>query len=154
MANNILQRAGGEVSLTITLASLASSVARVGVQSTFIDNGTLAYPKLELSVVIKLNNSSTPTANTGVHIHLLRANSVASTDSAASSAGALTQLNAPLLGVLRVGAAPAANQILEGFFIIHNPGELWGVQVWHDTGENVNTSGSAIQYRSLIPEIQ
>ena len=153
MANEIQNKLGSRTALTITLNSLASSSSRVGRQSTLIDNSSTQFTKIEISV--KVTSVGTPTANTALYVHLIRGNGTERSDSAGASDAALTQLNADLIGILKVGGSPSSGQVLEGSWIIHDPGREWGIQVWHDmTAALHGSAGNAASYVAIVPEVQ
>lgn len=128
----------GAANFTITLASLASSTAGVGRQSTLITN-TAGYKSVLVFVKIKLGTS--PTGSKGVYIYGLRDNgSGVADDAAGASDAAITVLNAPLLGVLQDKASPATGDVLVGAFLFHNPGPKFGIAIVHDTGVNLDAT--------------
>lgn len=158
MANKILPFFDTEASLTITLASLASSTAGVGRQSTMVDNSTLRYKRVRVFIKIKLGTS--PTSAKGVYVYALRGDKNATphrTDGAGASDAALTVLNAPILGVLGDKSSGAATgDVLQGEFILEDPGPEWGIAIVHDTGVALDaTAGNHwARYTGEEPEIQ
>src|SRR5262245_55466052 len=97
MANEIKALFGTTAQLTITLASLASASGR---QSTFVDNSTTRRQKVHL--YCKVTTGTSPTANKGVYIYLLKADKTASpnvvTDGAGLTDAAWTLLSAQQIG--------------------------------------------------------
>ena len=154
MPTDILQLATTATALSIDAHNLASSSTRVGVQSAIVDNTVAKFKSIILHVKVKLGTS--PTGNTAVYVHLIRSDGTIRDDNAAAAKGALTQLNAALIGTLRTKAVPATGDILERTFLIHDIGGEWAVLIWHDTGVNTNTTAasSAVQYQGLNAEIQ
>ena len=157
MANEIKDKFASVTALTISLASLATSTSGVGRQSAIVDNTTNKYQDIELSVHIKQGTS--PTANKSVQVYLIRDNNDSTPirdDTAGASDAALTVLNAPLIGILANKSSPATGDILEGNFIISRPGPKWGIAIVHDTGVNLDSTGSnhVISFIGLNPEIQ
>ena len=157
MANAILAKpaTGGQTALTISLASLASSTAGVGRQSTIVDNTSLRYQRLYINAKIKLGTS--PTGSKGVYLYLIRddGNGVRD-DAAGASDAALTVLNCPLIGTLADKAAPATGDVLQRTFVVENPGPKWGVAVVHDTVAALDSTGGnhVIGYVGENPEVQ
>lgn len=139
MAINI-QRVGSAYSaLTISLASLATSTAGVGRQSTIVDNSTTKYDGALLNVLIKLGTS--PTANKSVFIYLIQSDGTNRTDGAGASDAALTIKNAALIGIMTTGAAPATGDNLRKTFEITGLGQEWGIAIVHDTAVNLDSTG-------------
>ncbi len=127
--------------LTITLASLASSVAGVGRQSTIVDNTSTKYNLIELSVNTKMGTS--PTANGLVLIYLIRDNNDGTAiidDSAGVSDAGLTVVNAPLAGILRNPDGTTGN-VLKCNFILRDVGPKWGVAVVNSSGVALDATG-------------
>jgi len=156
MANTILDKFGTATAMTITLASLASSAAGVGRQSTTIDNSTVRAPRA--LVFVKVTVGTTPTANTLVRIYLIRSDGTITDDGAGASDAALTVINSPLLGTILVPAA-TSDTAYYGVFDTYDVGPLgptWGVAVVQNTAVNLNATGGnhAIRYLTDIPEIQ
>jgi hypothetical protein len=142
MANEIKDKYSAAAALTITLASLASSTAGVGRQSTIVDNSTNRYQKIKLYCQIKLGTS--PSGSSGVYVFSIRGDQHATpyrTDGAGASDAALTVLNAPLLGVMRDLASPATGDVLYGEFELLTPGPEWGICIVHDTAVALNSTG-------------
>lgn len=154
-AKSILSKFGARVALTIDLDSLASSAVRVGRQSTIISNATTRYTTLEIAVKVTVANGTTPTANTAVHVHLIRSNGVERSDSAGTTDAGLTQNSASSIGVLQVGGSPVINQVLEDLWVVNAPFLEWGVMIWHDLGVALHASaGNVVSYVGKHPEIQ
>jgi len=153
MANDILAEFGGNTNLTLTLASLASSTAGVGRQSTIVDNSTTRYQIIHL--FMKITTGTTPTANRNFYIYLIKSNGTLRSDGAGASDAAITRLNARLLGAIAMNSA-TSNVAYYGEFIIRNPGKEWGIIVVHDTGVNLNsTEGNhGYSWYGENPEIQ
>src|SRR5262245_43004280 len=93
MANEIKALLGTTAQLTITLASLATATAR---QSTFVDNSTTRWQKIHL--YCKVTTGTSPTANKGIYVYLLKADKTASpnvvTDGGGLTDAAITVVNA------------------------------------------------------------
>src|SRR5262245_58675282 len=83
MANEIKSVFGTTAQLTITLASLASASGR---QSTMVDNTTTRWQKIHL--YCKVTTGTSPTANKGIYVFLLKADKSASPNVATDGAGA------------------------------------------------------------------
>lgn len=152
MANIILAEHGTPTAMTITLAALASSTAGVGRQSTIIDNTNNAK-KVHLYVGITVG--TTPTIDTNIYVYLIKSDGTLRSDSAGASDAAWTQVNARLLGVIRVPAVTSDIQY-QGEFIIRNPGPEWGIGIVHDTGVNLHVTEalSVVRYTTENSEIQ
>ena len=120
-------------SLTITLAGLASSTSGAGRQSTAVDNTSTGYR--DVVVYYKLTLGTSPTAG-NVTFYLIRrelTNGLAD-DAAGASDAAITVLNAPYVGVATTLASPATGNVLEGSFVVSNPGPNWALAVVNSTG--------------------
>jgi hypothetical protein len=157
MANLVLDKFASPTALTITVASLASSIAGVGRQSGIVDNTTNRYQDILLNVNIKQGTS--PTGNKSVQIYLIRDNNDGTPirdDGAGASDAALTLLNAPLIGVLINKASPSTGDVLKGNFLISRPGPKWGIAIVHDTVATLDATGSnhVISFIGMNPEIQ
>ena len=158
MANEIKDKFGSSTALTITVASLASSTAGVGRQSTLIDNTTDRWSKLHIFVKIK-QGTTTPVSNRAVYVYLLKADDNATehiTDGGGTVDAALTIKNAQLIGAMYNGTTPAAGDVLYGEFLVHDPGRQWGVAIVHDTNVNLDATGSNhwVRYLGANPEVQ
>lgn len=158
MANKILPKFETEASLTITMASLASSTAGVGRQSTMVDNSTTRYKRARLFIKIKLGTS--PTSAKGVYVYGLRGDqngTPSRTDAAGASDAALTVLNAPIIGVLGDKTSGAATgDVLQGEIMFEDLGAEWGVAIVHDTGVALDSTGGNhwVRYVGEEPEVQ
>lgn len=129
--------------ITITLASLASSTAGVGRQGTLVDNTTNRYRSALIYPNIKMG--TTPTANTLVYLYLIRSDNNAPIldDSAGASDAGLTVVNAPLLGTL-LCPNTTTGTVLRATFDTTPLGPLgpkWTVALVHSTGVNLDSTG-------------
>lgn len=128
--------------LTITLASLATSTTGVGRQSTFIDNSSNLFQIIR--VYYKVTTGTSPTANKSIQFYLLTQDTASSpnivTDGAGASDAGLTIQSAPLVHVIQT--LNTSDKTYQGSFLIRNPGIAWGIAVVHDTGVNLNSTGS------------
>lgn len=144
---------------TITLASLASSSAGVGRQSTLIDNDTNWYPAA--MVYLELEVGTSPTADTLFWVYLIRSSDDTNAirdDGAGASDAAWTALNAPLLGTMRCDSTTTGLKY-RGLFDTWPLGPLgpqWGIGIVHNTGVALDsTEGNHLkQYNYYHPEIQ
>lgn len=129
-------------SMTITLASLASSTSGVGRQSTLVDNTTNLY--LSAIVYLKVTVGTTPTANTPIYVYLIRYdNSAIADDGAGTTDAGLTVVNSPLLGTI-VCTATTSNTAYYGVFDTSSFGSLgpkWGIAVVNSTAVALNATG-------------
>lgn len=156
MPNEIKDKFSTSTALTITVASLADGSGR---QSTLIDNGTARYQDLLIYVKLKTGTTA-PTGNSACEIYLLRGDKDATTDHISDGGGttdaAITPLNAPLIGVVRVKSSPAAGDVLYGEFLVHRPGPKWGIAVKNNTGQTLDATGTNhwVRYIGLNPEVQ
>lgn len=125
----------------ITLASLATSTAGVGRQSTLVDNTSNKY--LSALVYIKVTVGTTPTINTPIYVYLLRYdNNAIGDDAVGASDAAITIKNAQLLGVLTC-TATTSDVPYSGVFDTSPLGPLgpkWGIAIVHSTGVNLNST--------------
>lgn len=129
---------------TITLASLASSTAGVGRQSTLYDNTTTRYRSMLVFPNIKMGTS--PTANTPVYIYLIRSNNDGTPiadDSAGTTDAGITIVNAPLLGVLNNPTTTTGN-VLRAVFDTAPLGPLgpkFGFAIVQSSGVALDSTG-------------
>ena len=137
----ILAKFGTPTAITITIASLASSTAGVGRQSTLVDNTTDRFQSVHLYVKIKTGGSQT--ANKGIYLYLLKADKTSSansiTDGAGTSDAGLTIKSAQQIAGAMCVATTA--QTYQFDCVINNPGPCWGVAIVHDTNENLDSTG-------------
>lgn len=145
---------GSPTAFTITLASLASSTAGAGRQSTLVDNSTTRYGRL--LVFVKLKQGTSPTGNRGAQVYLLRGDGTNRDDGAGASDAALTVLNSQLIGMLVNKSSPATGDVLQGWFIVEEPGKEFGIAIVHDTGVALDSTGGnhLSQYIGINPEVQ
>lgn len=157
MANEIKDKFSTDAAMTITLASLASSTAGVGRQTDIVDNSTTRYGRL--IIYVKITVGTTPTANRTIKVFAIRSDADGTTkhrsDGAGSSNAALTVKNAVLLGIIFVDAA-TSDTAYYGEFVFDTPGPEWGIAITHDTGVNLNATGSNhwVRYIGVNPEVQ
>ena len=154
---DILTVPGTLTAMTITLASLATSAAGVGRQSTLVDNTSVKAPAA--LVYCKVTTGTTPTANTSILVYLIRYdNSAFGDDGCGTSDAALTIINAQLLGSI-LNPATTSNTAYYGVFDTAPFGPLgpkWGVAIVHNTGVNLNSTGGnhVIEYIAYNPQVQ
>lgn len=164
MANKIEPLLSSPAALTVTLASLASSTAGVGRQSTLVDNSTTRYAQILVTVSIKVGTS--PTAGKAIYVYALRSNKDTTAirdDSAGASDAAWTRKTADYLyypnsnrpSILYCGSA-ATGDVFKGLFLLDQPGPEWGIGVVHDTGVNLDSTGGnhVCSWIGVNPEIQ
>ncbi len=155
MANKITDSFATNASFTITLGTLASSAVGVGRQSTLIDNTSNLYSAAQVACQI---TAGTSTGTNLVSVYLIRSdnNSPISDDNAGASDAAWTQLNAPLLGNIVVGAGTNVQYkaVFDTTFLGHL-GPKWGVGVVHNLGNPLHpTAGSqVVTYNGIIGSI-
>ena len=157
MAYAVLDKFATPAALTITLASLASSVAGVGRQSGIVDNTTNRYQDILLSLSIKQGTS--PTGNKSIQVYLIRDNNDGTPirdDSAGVADAAITVLSASLVGILINKATPSTGDVLKANFLISRPGPKWGIAIVHDTVAALDATGGnhVVSYIGMNPEIQ
>lgn len=151
MANEIQAKFGTATALTITLASLASSTAGVGKQSTIVTANIFQL----LHIYAKIRVGASPTINTNIHLYFLGGDGTVRADGAGASDAGITIVNASRLGVIRVNSA-TGNLDYYGVFTVRNPGTEWGIALVQDTGETLNATEaeSVIRYQGENPEVQ
>ncbi len=158
--NEILDKFSASAAMTaITIASLTSSTAGVGRQSTIEDNTTTRYQ--DLLIYVKITQGTSITGNRAVYVYLIRSDDIASgtihrSDGAGTTDAGLTILNAPLIGAMANKASPSNGDVLYGEFLVHRPGPKWGIAIVHDTVATLNATGSNhwVRWVGLDPEIQ
>lgn len=114
--------------LTHTLGGLTSSTSGVGRQTAIVTANI--YEIIYLFFKIKLGSGYT--ANKNIYPHLLRSDGTRRSDGAASTAGALTIVNAIPLGPIRCPSG-LTNNLAYKEYLVRNPGPEWGVALSHDT---------------------
>lgn len=140
---------------TITLGTLASSTVGVGRQSTLIDNTANLYTTAQVACQI---TAGTSTGTNLISVYLIRSDNAApiTDDNAGASDAAWTQLNAPLLGNIVVGAGTNVQYkaVFDTTFMGHL-GPKWGVGVVHNLGNPLNaTAGShSITYTGVTQSV-
>lgn len=154
MASNVMDSFATLGTMTITIGTLATSTVGVGRQSTLIDNTTVKAPSAQVAV---RTTAGTSTGTNLISVYLIRSdNSATADDNAGASDAAWTQLNAPLLGNIIVGAGTnvAYEAVFDTTFLGHL-GPQWGVGVVHNLGNPLNaTAGShLVTYVSITGSI-
>ena len=155
MAREINPLYGTSTAMTITLASLATSTAGVGRQSTMVSNESTRYDKVH--IYAKVTTGTSPTASKTITMYLLQGDDASSsnwrTDGAGASDAGLTVVNAKILDVVQTSSTSNTTYYLEG--IIYNPGKEFGVAIVHNTGVNLNATGGnhEIRYVGENPQI-
>lgn len=158
MANEIKEKFSASAAMTITLASLATSTSGVGRQSTMIDNSSVKFGRVILYYKIKLGTS--PTGNKSIYFFLIRGDkdATAHRDGSAgdSDAGWTAPEGMAPIWVERDKASPGTGDVLQGSFVIDTPGPEFGIGVVHNTGVNLDSTGSNhwIRYVGVNPEVQ
>lgn len=152
MPNEIKSKLGSSAGLTITLASLASSTAGVGRQSTLIDNSTNLYKKVH--IYGKITTGTSPTANRSIYVYAIKGDGTIRTDGAGASDAALTVVNAQLIAAMVTDSTSDKAYYFD--CVLEDPGSEWGIAVVHDTGVNLNATGGNhdINYVGQLPEVQ
>lgn len=161
------------VDLTITLASLATSATRVaGRESTAVNNGDSGARYDDVLVSGKITVGTTPTANTYIDIWVYAARNETPTyptlvttgltgsDAAATAATEAIRNNALRLGATILVDATTSDRVYElaPFSVAELFGYVmprrWGVFVTHNTGVNLNSTGSnhAVTYQGVTYE--
>lgn len=155
MANEIKDKLGTPTALTITLASLASSTANVGRQSTMVAN---ASPGIRfVLLVMKIKLGTTPTGNRAVYVYLIRGDGTGvRDDSAGASDAAFTVLNCELIGEMRDLSSPSTGDVLTKSFLVRLACPEWGIAVTHDTAVALDATGGNFlaEYITVDEEIQ
>lgn len=153
---NIKAAFSAVAAFTLTAASLASSAAGVGRQSTMIDNTTNLFFGALLNLLIKMG--TTPTANTLVYIYLIRDNRDGTPlrdDNAGASDAGLTIINAQLIGVL-INNAATTGQNLAKILDTGALGQLgpgWGICLVQATQVALNASGHILDWEGYYATV-
>jgi hypothetical protein len=161
MANEIKDKFGTLVTLTLTFASLANAAGRVAAQ---VDNTTVRAGLI--LVEYNFMTATAPTAGTAVEFYLARGDSeagahidggLAATDTGYTS-GPPTAANLrsrlQLVGVQAVTAD--ANTVYKGSFVISNPGPKWSLYVYNGIGQTLDSTAGNFWVRAIpvTPEVQ
>ena len=157
MANEINRKIKTvSTALTITIASLASSIVGVGRQSDIVDGTVTLADMLELYIKIRLGTSP----NEGqIEVYLVSDDNNGTnhrSDGAGPSDAGLTALNAPLVGIIDTGSSPGTGKDLWGEFKIPNPPPKFGIAIVHNTGVNLDATPGDHWARYVLrkPEVQ
>lgn len=134
---NIKPKFGTSTALTITLASLASSTAGVGRQSTLVDNSTTRYDLIHLFG--KITTGTSPTTGKSIYIYAIRGDGTRRTDGAGAADAGLTRVTAKLIAVIATDNTDNKGYDFDAH--LHSPGPEWGILVVHDTAVNLNSTG-------------
>lgn len=158
MASEINQLFDSSSTLTITLASLASSTAGVGRQSDVVDNTAAGTKYKELIFHVCVTVGTTPAINRAIRFYLIRVDAEGSAhrdDGAGASDAGITIENSDAVYTLWVNAT-TSDKAYKGSFVVKNPGPKWAIAVVQDTAVNLNaTSGNHyIRYVGVNPESQ
>ena len=139
MPSRIHAQHGASTAMTITLASLASSTAGVGKQTTLVSNDDDAQM---VRVYFKVTTGTTPTANKSIQFYLITGDDPSSsnirTDNAGASDAGITILSARLVNVVQTNST--SNTTYRDSFLIRNPGREWGIAIVHDTVANLHAT--------------
>lgn len=154
MASNLFDSLGAVGTFTITVGTLATSAVGVGRQSTLIANTSASAYAAQVGCMF---TAGTSTGTNLISVYLIRSNNTTITDdNAGASDAGWTQLNAPLLGNIVVGAGTNLQYkaVFDTTFLGHL-GPQWGVGVVHNLGNPLNaTSGShLITYQMITGSI-
>lgn len=156
MPSEIKAKFGASTALTITLASLASSTTGVGQQTTMVDNSATKFQRVH--VYFRVTTGTSPTADRAIRFFLLRGDDPTSsnirTDNAGATDAAHTVVSADQ--VYAVATSGTSNISHRGSFTLESPGPEFGLSINHDTGVNLNATGSnhAIRVVGENPEVQ
>ena len=161
--NKVLDLHAASSALTITLASLASSTAGVGRQSTLLTNpsaSTAGDGHRRALVFFNVKLGPSPTANKSVQFYLIRGDNVASgtqhiDDQGGANDAGITVKNAQCVFVAQ-NITTTNGEVVQGSFVVENMGPDWGIAVVHDTGVNLDsTAGNHwIRYVYVDDDIQ
>lgn len=140
----VSENLGTPTALTITLASLASSTAGVGRQSTLVDNTTNLFLAIELFLNIMVG--TTPTANSLLFVYLIRQNNggtpIADDGAGLTDAG-ITIVNAKLIDTILVPAA-TSNVAYKKSIDLTFSGQIpakWGIAIVNASGVALDATG-------------
>lgn len=165
MANDILQKYGTTLPLTITLSALPTSTTGYkGRKSVFVTNATRGYEQIMLFVSIREGTNAV--SNKSVRVKLLRSDLYGSiahagtfrTDNVAAGDVAATTLSAQMIGIL--GNIGTTGRILKKEFVFQNPGKAWSLFITHDMGVNLgntvsaNVTGNYVRWAGIKPQVQ
>jgi hypothetical protein len=156
MANKILPLYETFGTLTISLASLASSTTGVGRQSTIVDNSTTRNKRVRIFGKVKLGTS--PAAG-AIFVYAIRGEKTGTafrTDNAGATDAGLTIANAQIIGVFATKSSPSTGDTVYIDCAFEDPGPEWGICIVQNTTVNLDsTAGNhVIEYRGEEPEIQ
>jgi hypothetical protein len=156
MANEIKALFGTTAQLTLTAASLASSAALVGRQSTLVDNTTTRWQKIHL--YCRVTTGTSPTTQRGIYVFLLKADKFTSPNVSTDNAGA-TDAAISIFAAQQIAGAlcdATSDRAYRFDCVISNPGPAWGIALAHETGVNLNaTAGNhAFWWLGENPEVQ
>ncbi len=119
--------------LAITKAALASSTAKVGRQSTLIDNSVDRFDLIHLQG--RTTTGTSPTASKAIQVWLIKGDGTRRTDGAGASDAAFTAVTAELIQT--IGTDDTSDRSYDWDAVIADPGTEWGIAITHDTGVNL-----------------
>lgn len=158
MPSPILDKFSTSAAMTITVASLPSSLTGVGRQTTIIDNTTTRYR--DLLLYFKFTLGTSPTGSRAVYVYLIRSDKDATTPHRSDNAGltdaAWTAQYARRIAVIPTKLSPATGDVLLQEVEVSRPGPEWGIGIYHDTGVAFNGTATNhwIRWIGLNPESQ
>jgi len=154
MARKILTKCDASAAFTITLASMADTVAR---QSDLIAN-TNDRPGALVYLGIK-SGGTAPTLGAAYEVFLLRANKAVApefvSDGGGTADAAIVPLNSTFLGAIFLTASTDTVFWKSFDTSAHGPlGPMWGIAVRNSSGQALNAAGHIAEYVYYYPELQ
>lgn len=159
MGTPVYSYLGGSTTMSITLASLASSATYpfAGRQTAMINNENLNSTTNDGAMLIRvyyqISLGTTPTTNNVVQFFLLQGDAATpniTSDNAGLTDAAITIVTSSLVHVFQVPVATSWASYY-GSFVVRNPGPLWGVAVVNSSGSPFNST-AAMQSLRYVQE--
>lgn len=155
--SSIVDAFSGAVDFTMPqLGGLAHSTTGVGCQAAIIDNTATRYQ--DAFIYCRLRLGTSPSGNSAIYVYLIRDNGGTTplrTDGAGGTAGSITIRNAPLIGVLTTGAAPATGEYLEDSFWARRLGPKWTIAIVNMTGVALDATAAnhTVNFVGVNPQV-
>lgn len=153
MSNNIVQIPGTPTTITCTLSSIATNNGRI---SDGVNVAGAAAQAGRIAIELEVESGTAPAAGTIYKVYCVRSDGISYTDDGLTlgdAALSVEPLNSQYLGSIVL--SNDANKKFYGFFIIENPGPIFGIVFWNPSGQTTNaTPGNHfLKQYSLLDQI-
>ena len=146
-AGDILTKYGTPVDYAMTIdGGVTNNDGHIG---PLVDNSSDGYELYHVFVKVKATTSA-PTAGKKLFFYVLRQDQVSSPNLVTEgyTIGDADTATKPKITMpvktLQVPSSPSSGEVLQGHFIVHDPGIAWGLLLWNEIG--VALSGTAADH--------